>query len=53
MNTTAQEFIQLVIERLQMDIDSGDRPDQWSMEAMQQNLKAALEKIDTAIGALK
>jgi hypothetical protein len=36
--------IELVIERLQMDIEDGERPDQWSMESMVETLRAAVDK---------
>ena len=38
----ASALIERVIERLQMDIDDGSRPDQWSMQAMQADLRNAL-----------
>jgi hypothetical protein len=32
-----------VIRRMQMDIDDGSRPDQWSMEDMVRTLRAAMK----------
>ncbi len=32
-----------IIDRLQMDIDDGGRPDQWSMEDLVRTARAALE----------
>ena len=37
--TTAAEK---VIDRLQMDIDDGGRPDQWSMQSMVETLRAPI-----------
>ena len=35
----ALEGLNRAIERLQMDIDDGSRPDQWSMQAIQENIR--------------
>lgn len=34
--------LDLIVRRLQADIDTGSRPDQWSMEALVQKARAAL-----------
>ena len=39
--TAMQAAIEKVCRRMQMDIDDGSRPDQWSMQDMQRTLRDA------------
>jgi hypothetical protein len=40
---------QKVIDRMQMDIDDGSRPDQWSMEDMVRTLRTPLSPVNEAM----
>lgn len=41
---TMADTLEMIVGRLQMDIDDGSRPDQWSMEALVEKARAALAK---------
>ena len=42
------DALDLIIRRLQADIDDGSRPDEWSMESLIEKAKAALPAIAPA-----
>jgi hypothetical protein len=44
------DALDCIVRRLQMDVDDGSRPDQWSMEDLIRTAKAALPA-DWVIGA--
>ena len=44
-----REALDLIVRRLQMDIDDGGRPDQWSMEDLVRKATSAIAALDAAM----
>ena len=46
---SALEALEHICRRLQMDIDDGSRPDQWSMEALVRKAAPAISQLSKAL----